>query len=85
MVNLNVPRLFFVGDIGDIQRLQVQFAFECKVPNEKKKEIWKRFSKPLLESKTKPLLPKQSVKFKCKIWPEITSRFANKSLDASSL
>ena len=52
---------------------------------EKKRMICKVFSKPLTEFKARPLPPKQSVKFKCKISSEITSKFANKSLDASSL
>ena len=39
----------------------------------------------LLESKAKLSPPKQSVKFKCKIWFEITKKFAKKCLDASSL
>ena len=40
-----MPRLFFVVDIGDIQRLQAQYASECKVPNERGKG---RFGEGLL-------------------------------------
>ena len=32
-----MPRLFFTGDIGEIQRLQVRYAPECKVPNKRRK------------------------------------------------
>ena len=32
-----MPRLFFVGDIGDIQFLQALYAFECNLPNERVK------------------------------------------------
>ena len=32
-----VPRLFFSRGIGDIQRLQVGYVSECKVPNESAK------------------------------------------------
>ena len=78
-------RLFFDGDIGDIQRLQVQCMSTCKVPNERGKENdLERVCKPLLASKSKPLLPKQSVKFKCNIRSEITKKFAKKRLDAPS-
>ena len=52
------------------------------------REEKKRFGeslKPLLESKAKPSLPKQSVKFKCQIWLKITKKFAKNCLDASSL
>ena len=41
--------------------------------------------KPLLGSKAKPLLSKQSVKFKCQTWHKITKKLAKKCLDASSL
>ena len=44
-----------------------------------------RVYKPLLGSKTKPLPSKQSVKFKCQIWAEMTNKFPKKSLNASSL
>ena len=44
-----------------------------------------RGCKPLLRSKTKPLPPKQYVKFKCQIWSEVTKMLAKKGLDASSL
>ena len=44
VVNLKVPRLFFAGDIGDIQRLQVWYTVECKVPNERGKgKVWRGF------------------------------------------
>ena len=79
--------LFFTGGIGDIQRLQVWYASECKVPNEGGKEmVWRGFAcKPLLGSKAKPSPPKQFVKFKCQIWFEITEKLAIRCLDASSL
>ena len=55
------------------------------LPNERGKgNDLERVCKPLLRSEAKPLLPKQSVKFKCKIWSEITKNFAKKCLDASS-
>ena len=50
---------------------------------EKKK--LKRVCKSLLEFKAKPLLAKQSGKFKCQIWLKITKKFGKKCLDASSL
>ena len=55
-----MPRLFFTGVIGDIQRLQVRCASECKVPNEERKGL-ERVCKPLLGSKATPSPPKQSV------------------------
>ena len=59
---------------------------ECKVPNERgKRKGLGKVCKPLLGSKPKPSLPKQSVKFKCKKWAEMTKKFAKKHLDASSL
>ena len=62
-----MSRLFFTGDIGDIQRLQVLYASECKGPNERGKgKSLERVCKSLLGSKAKPLPSKQSVKFKCK-------------------
>ena len=69
-----------------MQRLQVRYASECKVPNERGEvKVWRGFiSRYLLESKAKPS-PKQSVKFKCKIWSKITKQVAKKCLDASSL
>ena len=33
-----MPRLFFTGAIGDIQCLQVGYASECTLPNERGKE-----------------------------------------------
>ena len=75
-------RLFFTGSIGDIQRLQVRYASECKVFNDKGLE---RICKPLLESKAKTYPLKQSVKFKCKIWSKVTKKLDLKGLDASSL
>ena len=33
-----MPRLFFAGDIGDEQCLQVRYVSECKIPNERGKE-----------------------------------------------
>ena len=81
-----MPRLFFAGDIGNIQRLQVRYASGCKVPNERgKRKGLEGVCEQLLGSKAKPLPPKQSVKFKSQIWPEITKKPAKKCLDASSL
>ena len=60
-----------------LQCLQVRYASECKVPNVKRKGL-ERVCKPLLESKAKPSLLKQLVKFKCQIWCEITKKFAKK-------
>ena len=43
MVKYNVPRPFFVGGVGDIQRLQEQYAPECKLANERGKgKVWRR-------------------------------------------
>ena len=77
-----MPRLLFVGDIGDIQRLRMRQASKGKVPNEKEKE---KVCEPLLKSKGKHSPPKQSVEFKSLIWSKITKKFAKKCLDASSL
>ena len=69
-----------------IQRLKVQYAPECKILNERKKgNDLERVCKALLGSKAKSWPPNQSVKFKSKIWPEITRKFAKKCLDASSM
>ena len=68
------------------QRLQERSASGCKVPNERGQgKGLERVCRPLLGSKAKPLLPKQSVKFKCKIWSKTTKKFVKKCLDASSL
>ena len=57
-----MSRLFFAGGIGDIERLQVGYASECKVPDERGKENdLERVCKPLLKFKAKPSPPKQSV------------------------
>ena len=81
-----MPRLFFAGDIGDIQRLKLQYISKCRVLNERGKvNDLEKACKPLLGSKAKPLPLKQSVKFKFKIWAEITKKFAKKCLDGSSL
>ena len=81
-----MPRLFFTEGIGDIQRLQVRYPSECKVPNERgKSKGLGRVCKPLLKSKAKPSPSKPSVKFKRKILSKITKKFAKKCLDASSL
>ena len=57
---------------------------ESKVPNDGEKKSLERVCKPLLGPKAKPSPPKQSVKFKCQVWFEITKKFAKKCLDASS-
>ena len=44
-----------------------------------------RVCTPPLGSKTKYSPPKQSVKFKCQMWSEITNKFAKKCLNASNL
>ena len=80
-----MPRLFFTGGIGDIQCLQVQYASECKVPNERGKKRLEKVCKLLFRFPGKPSPQKQSVKFKCQKWSEITKKFAKKCLDASSL
>ena len=58
VINQKVPRLFFIGWVCWWKR------FECKVPtNERgKRQDLKRVCKPLLKSKARPLLPRQSVK-----------------------
>ena len=49
------------------------------------REEKERFAKDFWNLKATPLPPKQSVKFKCQIWSEITNKFSKKCLDASSL
>ena len=44
-----------------------------------------RVCKLLLESKAKPLPPKQSIKFKCQKWFEIAKKFDKKCLNAPRL
>ena len=53
-----MPRLFFAGDIGDIQRMQVGYASECKLPSERTRKGEKRVCKPLLGFEAKSLPPK---------------------------
>ena len=54
----------------------MRYASEYKVLIERGKgKVWKRVCKP----------QKQSAKFKCQTWFEITKKFAKKCLDASSL
>ena len=50
----------------------------------KKKKNLEKVCKQLLESRAKPLPLKQSVKFKCQIWFQITKKFTKKCPDASS-
>ena len=59
-------------------------VIRASVMREKRKGL-ERVCKPLLRSIAKPLIPKQSVKFKCKIWFKITKKLTKKCLDASSL
>ena len=67
------------------QRLQVRYAFNCKVPSERgKRKGLGRVCEPLLGSKAKLSLQKQSGEFKCKTWAEMTKKPAKKCLDASS-
>ena len=78
-----MPRLFFAGAIGDIQSL---YASKCKLLNEGRKEkVLERVCKPLLRSKAKSSLPKQSLTFKCQIRFKTTKKFAKQCLGASSL
>ena len=56
---------------------------ECKVERGKGK-VRREFVNCLLGSNGKPLPPKQSVKFKCQIWPGINEKFSKKCLDAST-
>ena len=51
----------------------------------REENVWGGFVSRYWDLKQKPLLPKQSVKFKCQIWAEITKKFAKKCLDASSV
>ena len=71
-------RLLFAGCISDT-RSRVKYLVI------KKRENLERVCKILLEFKTKPSPPKESVKFKCQTWSEITNKLAKKWLDASSL
>ena len=80
-----MPRLFFAGDICDIQCLPVSYVSECKAGNKGEKKGLERVCKPSLGSKSKPTPTKPSVKFKCSIWSEITKKFDKKCLDVSSL
>ena len=52
---------------------------------ERKGKVWKGWVSLFLGAKAKPLPSKQSVKFKCQIWSEITEKFAKKCLDVSRL
>ena len=37
-----MPKLFFAGDVGGIQRLQVGYVPELKIPNARRKpKVWK--------------------------------------------
>ena len=50
-----MPRLFFAGGIGDTQSLQVPYASECKVSNERGNgNNLERVCEPLLRFKAKP-------------------------------
>ena len=71
-------KLFFAGCIGDTHP-SVRYLMR-----EKRRGL-ERVCKPILGSKAKPLAPRQSVKFGCMIWSEITKKVAEKCLDASSL
>ena len=72
VVNYKVPRLFFAECIGDIHQ-------SAKYLMKEEKE---RFGEGLsLGSTAKLSPPKQSVKFKCQIWFEITKIFAKKCLE----
>ena len=42
-----MPRLFFAGDTGDIERLKARYASECKVPNERGKREKEMFGEGL--------------------------------------
>ena len=64
--------------------VQVGYVSECKIPNEKGNGKVRRGCKSLLKSKAKRL-SKQSVMFKCQIWPEINKKFTKNCLDASNL
>ena len=72
-----MPRLFFIGCIGETQP-SVNYLMR-----EKKERFGKGF-KPLSESEAKPSPPEQSVKFKCQIWFKITKKCAKKCLDVPS-
>ena len=74
-----MPRLFFAECIGET-RPSVSYP-----ERERKRKGLERVCMLLLESKAKPLPPKQSVKFKCQMWSKITNDFARKDLDTSSL
>ena len=73
-----MPRLFFTGAIGDIQRLQAPYPSECKVPNEGGKEkVWRWFASRYRDLMLKLNLRLQkNLKIKCQIWFEITKRLA---------
>ena len=73
-----MPKLFYAG------WMHWCYASECKISNEIGKGL-ERVFKLILRSKANFLPVKQSVKFKCKIWSEITKKFAKKRQDASSL
>ena len=49
------------------------------------KEMFGDGLQAVIGSKAKPSPPKQSVKFKCKVWSKITKNFAKKCLDACSM
>ena len=67
-----MSKLFFAGDIGDMQCLQVQYMSKCKVPNERGKgDDLGRFCKPLLRYKAKRLPPQQPVKLNVRYCPNL--------------
>ena len=67
-----MSRLFFAGYIG------------TKGGGKRRKSL-ERVCKPLLGSKAMPSPPKQSMKFECQTWLEITKKFAKNIPDESSL
>ena len=83
MVNYKVLMLLYAGNIGDVKCLKVPYTSEFKVPN----GGFEGVCTPLLGSKaSKPWPLKQSAKYKCHIWSEITQQFTKKKCpNASSL
>ena len=80
MVNLEVSRVFRAGGIGDTAFASAIHPSLRHLMGEEKNRF-ERVCKLLMDSKPKPLLPKQSAKFKC---PKLLRNLVRKCLDMSA-
>ena len=71
-----MPRLFFNGAIYSVCKRDTRPS--VKYLTREKKNGLEGVCKPLLGSKAKPSLPKQSLKFKCQIRFKTIKKFAKK-------